>query len=136
MLTWRKQLGQCATGLLALLSLFECALSYDCDFEAFVMLRGLAVLGVPLEEWNLTFGADKYSSNGNRIMQRGTSGNTEGITKLLVERAHAIVCVDLRICLSKEVEELNKHGTEGCLPRTCSLSIGAVQQHLSHLRCR
>lgn len=90
LLTLWKQLGQCATGLLTLLSLFKRALSYDCDFEAFIMFRGLAVLGVPLEEGNLIFGADKYSSNSNRIMQRGSSGNTEGITELLVEGAHVI----------------------------------------------
>jgi hypothetical protein len=133
--TWRKQLGQCATGLLTLLSLFKSALSYDCDFEALVVLGGLAVLGVPFEEWNLTFRADKYGSNSNRIMQRGASGNTEGVTKMLVARAHAIVCVDLRICLSKEVEELNKHDAESCLSGTCPLSIGAIQKHLPHLRC-
>jgi hypothetical protein len=78
-----KQSGDRATCLLTRLGLLKSALSDNSNFETLIVLRWLAVLGIPLKEGDLAFRADKYGGNSYRVVERWTSSDAESVTEIV-----------------------------------------------------
>lgn len=83
LLSWGEELGQCTSCLLSCLGLIKGAFCDDGHLKSLIVLRRLAVLGIPLEEGDFVLSANQHSGNGYGVMQGRSGGDAKGVTVIV-----------------------------------------------------